>query len=409
MAAPVTPPSPSSPSSPFSSSSSPSPSGGVFSVPAEELRTRRSTKWREFPADVLPLWVAEMDVRLAPRIRERLSGMVESGDTGYMDPARLPAAFADFAARRWGLSIDTGRLYILQDIMRGVLELLRYGTAPGDGVVINQPVYGPFPVTVEEAGRRVVNAPLAHDAATGRYELDLDALEDAFRAGNRVWLLCNPHNPVGRCWTRQELSAAAELADRYGVLVIADEVHGPLVHAPHTFTPFSSLEAESARRAATLFSASKAWNVAGLKCALLTTRSPRTWGIVEQFCFEVGLGSSILGVAANEAAFGESEEWLDGLLGALAENRRLLGGLLREQVPGVRWEPEHAEATYLAWLDCRGLGLDDPYATFLQRGRVAFEPGTKYGDAYGGFVRLNYATSPEVLREAVGRMAAAVA
>jgi cystathionine beta-lyase len=341
----------------------------VFNVPTAELRERRSIKWREHPAEVLPLWVAEMDVRLAPPIRERLAGMVERGDTGYLAPSGLPEAFAGFAARRWGQTVDPEQVYVIQDVMRGVLELLRHGTSPGDGVVINQPVYHPFPMTIEEAGRRVVNVPLARDEQSGDYALDLNALERSFRdEGHRVWLLCNPHNPVGRCWTRQELTEAAALADRYGVLVISDEVHGPLVHAPHTFTSFAALDAESAVRAVTIASASKAWNVAGLKCALLSTRSERTWKLIESFPFEVSIGASILGAAANEAAFGEGEPWLDELLDALAENRRLLSGLLAEQLPGAVWRPEAAGATYLAWVDCRGLGLDDPYQVRGVRG-----------------------------------------
>lgn len=383
----------------------------VFTLSLEELRQRRSTKWREYPADVLPLWIAEMDSVPAPEVAARLHELVARGDTGYPNPLDLPGTFADFAARIWGMSVDPGRVFVLPDVMRGVLEVLHAGTEPGAGVVLNSPVYPPFSHAVREAGRRVVDVPLAGGPGGG-YQLDLAAVEKAFRAGSRVWLLCSPHNPVGRCWTREELAAAAKLADRYGVLVICDEVHGPLVHAPHTFTPFSTVDAESAERAVTLTSTSKAWNTPGLKCAVATTRSSTSAQLFSAMSSAAVKGVSLHGIAASEAAFaaedGSAGSWLPRVREALAANRELLAELLDRHVPRARWSPRRAEATYLAWIDCRELGLDDPYRTFLERGRVALDPGPKNGPGGAGFVRLNYATSAEVLTEAVSRMGSAV-
>jgi cystathionine beta-lyase len=205
------------------------------------------------------------------------------------------------------------------------------------------------------------------------------------------------------------LEAVAALADRYGVLVLADEIHGPLVYQPHRHVPFAMLDAAAAGEAISFVSASKAWNLAGLKCALAVAGSARGAALLTGMGEEVAFGAGLLGAVANTVAFDEGEPWLDELLVALHANRGHLHTLLAEQMPAVRWRPEDVQATYLAWLDCTPLGLDDPAGVFEQRGRVAFEPGPLYGTGGDGFVRLNFATSPAILDEAVRRMRAAIA
>jgi cysteine-S-conjugate beta-lyase len=374
----------------------------------DQLRHRRSLKWRAYPPDVLPCWVAETDFPLAEPITTALTEMVERGDTGYAEFGGLAESFAGFSLRRYGVGIDPALCYPLQDIMRGVLLALQSLTEPGGSVVVCPPVYPPFFSTIRYAGRAVLEVPLARDGDSGRYQLDLDGLGSAFAGGAQAFLLCNPHNPVGRSWTREELCAVAELAERHDVVVLSDEVHGPLTFSGAVHTPFGSLGAPAASRSVTLVSASKAFNVPGLKCALLLAGSAEVLTAFEPVPQEVPFGASVFGVAANIAAFTAGDPWLDQTLAYLQRNRDTLGTLLGKALPEVRWSPP--EATYLGWLDCRGLGLgDDPAATFLAGGRVALDSGPRFGAAGRGFARINFATSTALVMEAVDRMAASVA
>ena len=371
-------------------------------VSLELLRARRSAKWTKYPSDVLPAWVAEMDFALALPIREVLQTAIARDDAGYADLGRLPEAFAAFAATRFGWKVEPGRVRLVADVMSAVAELLRAVTEPGDAVVVNPPVYPPFLGVTREVGRTVVEAPLAAD-----WSLDLDALEQAFAAGARAYLLCHPHNPTGRPCSRGELEAVAVLAARYGVAVISDEVHAPLTLPGATHVPYLTLGGEAAEHGIAVTSASKAWNIAGLKCAVIVTASDR----VDQ-TLSTGLPSHLpyhaghLGVLASIAAFEHGGEWLDALVHHLDRNRALLTELLAERLPEVGYVPPLAG--YLAWLDCRGLGLgDDPAEAFLERGRVALSSGPAFGTGGAGFARLNIGTSSALLEEAVGRMAAA--
>jgi cysteine-S-conjugate beta-lyase len=374
----------------------------------DQLRRRRSLKWRAYPPDVLPCWVAETDFPLAEPIATALTEMVGRSDTGYAAFDGLAEAFAGFSERRYGVAVDPALCYPLQDIMRGVLLALQSLTEPGGSVVVCPPVYPPFFSTIRYAGRAVVEVPLARDGDSGHYHLDLDGLRSAFADGAQALLLCNPHNPVGRSWTRAELTGVAELAERHGVVVLSDEVHGPLTFSGTEHTPFGSLGTPAVSRSVTLVSASKAFNVPGLKCALLLAGSADVLRAFEAVPQEVPFGASIFGVAANIAAFTAGDSWLDQTLTYLERNRDTLGRLLAKALPEVTWSPP--QATYLGWLDCRGLGLgDDPAAAFLAGGRVALDSGPRFGAAGRGFTRFNFATSTALVTEAVERMATAVA
>ncbi|MGY5011255.1 MalY/PatB family protein [Streptomyces sp. 900105755] len=370
----------------------------------DRLRCRTSMKWRTYPADVLPVWVAEMDVPLAPAVVRAVTDAMELGDTGYPAGTGYAEALAAFAAKRWGWDgLDVARTAIVPDVMLGVVEMLRLVTGPGDPVVVNSPVYPPFYQFVGNMDRRVVEAPLGAD---GR--IDLDVLEGAFRGlggGRAGYLLCSPHNPTGTVHTADELTAVTALAERYGVRVVADEIHAPLTAQGVAFVPYLSVP--GAERGLSLMSASKAWNLAGLKAALALA-GPGAAADLARLPEEVSHGPSHVGVIAHTAALADGTAWLDALLAGLDENRRLLAGLLDRHLPGIRYRP--AEATYLAWLDCRALGLgDDPAEVFLDRGRVAVNSGLPFGTGGAGHVRFNLATSPEVITEAVRRMAAALA
>ncbi|MFH8798448.1 MalY/PatB family protein [Streptomyces sp. NPDC017936] len=387
---------------PHETSGEPNP---LRSLGLDRLRRRTSMKWRTYPQDVLPLWVAEMDVPLAGPVVRAVTDALERGDTGYPAGTAYAQALSAFAAERWGWhGLAAERTAIVPDVMLGAVEMLKLVTGPGDPVVVNPPVYPPFFPFVTHMDRRIAEAPLGAD---GR--LDLDVLEDAYRratagGGRAAHLLCSPHNPTGTVHTAGELAAVAALADRYGVRVVADEIHAPLTAGGVEFVPYLSVP--GAESGLSLMSASKAWNLAGLKAALAVA-GPAAAADLALLPEEVGHGPSHVGVLAHTAALRDGTAWLDALLTGLDDNRRLLTELLSEHLPAVVHRP--GEATYLAWLDCRALGLgDDPAGVFLERGRVALSAGRDFGTGGNGHVRLNLATSPEILTEGVRRMRAAL-
>jgi cysteine-S-conjugate beta-lyase len=370
--------------------------------PLEVLRLRRSSKWQTYPADVLPLTVAEMDFALAAPIAEALREAVGRSDAGYaMAVPELGRALAGFAARRWNWDLDPASVTAVTDVGVGVVELLRVLTRPGDAVAISPPVYPPFFDWVAEAGTRLLEVPLACDAAGWR--LDLAALEAAFATHPAAYVLCNPHNPVGRVHSADELAALVRLARIYRVAIVSDEIHGPLVLPGATFTPLLTVPG-AAEVAVSVLSASKAWNLAGLKCAAVVTAAPRMAAVMHRFPADTRWRIGHFGVISAVAAFTAGEPWLDQLLRTLDHRRRLLGDLLGQRLPMLTWHPP--EATFLAWLNCTALGPDNQARErFLDHGRVALEPGLQFGAAGSGYARLNFATSPDILDQATARMA----
>jgi cystathionine beta-lyase len=367
-------------------------------APLAELRRRTSVKWRNHPEDVLPLFVAEMDYDLAPPVAAGRHAAISRSDTGYAPTsAELGRAYAGFAARRWAWEVDPARVVSVTDVGVGVVEVLRTRVRPGDVVAISPPVYPPFFDWAPEASARLLSVPLS----AGR--LDLSAIERAFATHPAAYVLSNPHNPVGRVHTADELAALVRLARLYGVLLISDEIHAPLVLPGAVFTPILTVPG-AAEVTVAVVSASKAFNLAGLKCAAIVTASDRMASLVERMPAEVHERTGLLGVVASIAAFTDGDPWLSALIDTLAARRRQLADLLATRLPLVRWTP--SEATYLSWLDCSAWGEDaSPASRFLAEGRVAVEPGTRFGAAGSGFVRLNFATSPEILDEAIARMA----
>ena len=375
-------------------------------------------KWRAHPDDVLPLWVAEMDVKLAPTVADALRRAIDNGDTGYPCGTELAEAVSEFASRRWQWhDLEVSRTAIVPDVMLGIVEMLRLVTNRGDAVIVNPPVYAPFYAFVSHDGRRVIEAPLDVD---GR--IDLGALEEAFaRAtapGGRVgYLLCNPHNPTGTVHTAGELRGVAELARRFGVRVVSDEIHAPVILSGSRFIPY--LTVPGAENALALTSASKAWSLSGLKAALAIA-GPEAAADLRRLPEEVSHGPSHLGVIAHAEAFRTGGDWLDTLLDGLEANRALLGDLIAEHLPGVKYQ--RPQGTYLAWLDCRELGFDEevvdglaevadlsgPARWFLDHARVALSSGHVFGTGGAGHVRLNFATSQAILVEAVSRMGRAL-
>ncbi len=379
----------------------------VDAIDLTTLRERQSVKYRAYGPDVIPAWIAEMDFPLAEPIARALHDAIDRSDTGYPSGAGLREAFADFAARTWQWDVPATRVTGVPDVLCGVEWAIRLLTAPGDGVVINTPVYPPFFSTIRDiVERTIVEVPLAR-GADGAYGLDLAALAEAFaRPDVTALLLCSPHNPSGSVPSRAELQQIAALAREHGVVVIADEIHAPLGLPGAQHTPYLSVAGDDANALA-LVAASKAWNLPGLKCAQLLA-TDRTASIVRDgLPKEVVYGTGHLGIIGTVAAYCDGDPWLQQVLGILDGNRRLLGELLAHHVPRARYVMP--EASYLAWIDLSAYGLgDDPSEALLKQAHVAVNAGPTFGSGGAGHVRLNMATSPAVLEQMVERIGGAL-
>lgn len=375
--------------------------------PLDVLRRRGSEKWTAHPDDVLPLFVAEMDYPLAPAIVAALHEAVDRGDAGYAEASGGGAkeAFAAYAADAWGWSPDPAGMRTATDVSVVIVEALRRLVEPGQGVIITPPVYPPFFELVPEAGAAVVEVPLLDDGAG--YRLDLDGIDAALASGAaRGILLCNPHNPLGLVHDRADLTALSEVVARHGGFVVSDEIHAPLTHTGRTFTPYLTVSDAARAHGVAAESGSKAFNLAGLKCALVVAADGPMADLVRGLPEEMTGRTGHLGVIATREGFARGLDWLAGTVAAIEHNADLLGALLADRLPEVGYR--RPGASYLAWLDlsARGWG-DDPAARILSDARVALVSGPDFGRQGAGFARLNLACSPEVLTEAVDRIARA--
>ncbi len=373
-----------------------------------QLLTHHSEKWRGFDRDVLPLPVAEMDFPIAEPIKKTLLEMVSHSDLGYLAAVpELPAGFAKFASQRWGWDVDTSQVRVAADVGVAVVEVLRVFTKPGDTLLINSPVYQNFYNWINETHLQVIDVPFTRTGeqsdTQNPWELDWDALEKAYSSGLKVHLMCSPHNPLGRVYSKAELTRIAEMAKKYGVLVISDEIHAPLTFKENTFIPFLSLNETAREVGVTVTAASKGWNIAGLKCAIIVSQNAAINEKLSLMPKAVHFRASILGAFASASAFAEGGIWLDSVIKQLDHNRFLIKELLASKLPTVRYHIPHN--SYLAWLDLESLNLGvDPSATLLEKGRVAFNPGHTYGAQCPQYVRLNFATSPAIISEAIDRI-----
>jgi len=368
----------------------------ILDLDLDVLRQRTSMKWTRFAPDVLPMWVAEMDLLSPPGVTAAMQHVLEIGDLGYPGYDSLPRAFADFASASWGLCLDATKLLPCADVVTGMAVLVDAFTPPGSGIVINTPIYPPFRVSGAVGERPLVEATMT---AEGR--IDLEALEAAFaQEGVAGYLLCNPHNPYGTVNTVDELTAVAALARRHGVVVISDEIHAPLVAPGVTFTSY--LAVPGSENGFVVTSASKAFNLAALKAGLLIGGSDVV-DALWKLPYEVRAGSSHLGLLLQAAGLDNDRAWLAQLNAEIADNKALLAALLPEV--GLEYTP--SQGTYLAWVDATPLGFDNPAVRIRERGKVAFNPGTDYAGDHSQWVRINLATSPAIIREAVRRIGVA--
>ena len=375
-----------------------------------ELQSHRSEKWRGFAADVLPLPVAEMDFPVAQPIRDLLTEMISKSDLGYLGSIpELGQGFTQFAGRRWNWEVDPLQVRAATDVGVAVVEVLRVFTNPGDSILVNSPVYQNFYNWINETKLTLVDVPFERtgDESANPWELNWDGIEKAYAAGLKVHLLCSPHNPLGRIYTKEELLRIVALAKRYDVLVISDEIHAPLTFKGNTFVPMLSLGADAESVSVTVTAASKGWNIAGLKCAIIVSQNEVINTRLATMPMAVHSRASLLGGFATAIAFAEGEIWLDSVIENLDHNRHMLKDLLNSQLPSVRYHiPDNS---YLGWLDLEALNLgEDPSVTLLEKGRVAFNAGHIYGKQCSQYVRFNFATSPTIITEAVHRIARAI-
>lgn len=368
-----------------------------------EMRTHRSEKWRGYPSDVLPLFVAEMDFPLAKPIQDQLMNMVTHSDIGYLGSIpELGKAFSGFAKRRWNWDVNPDFVRLCTDVGVGMVEVLRVTTKPGDKVLVNSPIYQNFFNWINETKVELVDVPFLQEGMI--WSLDFENIEKQYAAGVKVHALCSPHNPLGRIYSREELTKIADLAKKYNVIVISDEIHAPLTFPGNEFVPFLAVNQNAADVGICVTSASKAFNIAGLKSAIIVSQANAIHDLLAKMPMSVHFRSSILGAFAAVTAFNECDDWLDAALATIESNAHFLKTILSAQIPAAKYEIP--KCSYLAWVDVSALNLgEDPAAVFLEKGRVAFNAGKIYGPNSSQFVRINLATSESVLTEAVNRMA----
>ncbi len=372
----------------------------LFDVSLDDLRRRTSIKWRRFEPDVLPMFVAEMDVHIAAPVAERLRRAIADGDTGYPELPLYQEAFASFSQWMWDWQPDVEDMLLAGDVVSGMRELLLVTTEPGDAVVINPAIYPPFRSICLETGRPILEVPMGDDD-----RLDLPGLQEAFSGGRgprpSAYVLCSPHNPHGTIHSREELTAVAALAARYDVTVISDEIHAPLAGPAHV--PFTTLP--GAERSFVVTSASKSWNLAALKAGLIIA-GPEAHAVLRSLPKHVPESVSHLGVLAHSAALNDARDWVVEVTREIAENKTHFAEELARLLPALSYTP--SAGTYLAWLDCSALGLTSPAARFHEVGRVRFGPGTDYDPLATQHVRVNLGTSKQLITEGVERMAASL-
>jgi cysteine-S-conjugate beta-lyase len=373
----------------------------------ESLDRPESRKWSLHPGRI-GAWVAEMDFGVAPPIADALRRAVDEETLGYLSPssaAELGEATADWMSTEYGWSVDPERVHPVSDVMAALGVAVSEYAPEGSPVIVPTPAYMPFLTYLPTIGHPVIEVPGLE--VRGRWQHDLQRIDEAFAAGARTMILCNPHNPTGTVVDRSELEAIAEIVERHGGRVFADEIHAPLRYDDRPFTPYASLSDVTARHTVTGTSASKAWNIPGLKTAQLITSNDVDQAVYRRFGFAVQHGAATLGVIASTAAYRHGKPWLDDVLTYLDGNRRALTALIADQLPGAVYrEPE---ATYIGWIDVSALHLpDEPAAFFREKAGVVLTEGRLLGRGYEGFTRVVFATPRPILTEALQAMGEAV-
>lgn len=383
------------------------PSGGFDALTETDLRQAGSLKWTAFP-DVIGAFVAEMDFGVAPAVKDAVGAALEQGLTGYLPDHlsdALASATASWYADHYGWTVDATQVKHVPDVIAAFEYAIEQYTAPGAAVIVPTPAYMPFLMVPPLHGRRVIEVPSIEQ--DGRWVIDHDAVTAAFADGGELLVLCNPHNPLGTVATREELVRVSDTVSAAGGRVFADEIHAPIVYAPARHIPYASISDAAAAHTLTATSASKAWNLAGLKCAQIILSNDADAALWERDGMWAGHGTSTIGAVSNIAAYASGGAWLDEVVSYLDGNRRLLADLVAEHLPGVR--VTMPEGSYIALLDFRSTGLTgDLGAWFRDHAGVAMTDGAACGEAAVGFTRFVFAMPRPLVEEAVLRIARAL-
>ena len=380
----------------------------VVVPPLSSLQLRKSEKWRAYPAEILPMPFAVMDFELSEPIKKSLIDLVNNSDAGYLGKIpELGQSLTNFAANRWNWKITPEDIKICPDVGVGVIEVCRQIVKPDDQIMINTPVYYNFFNCIKELNCKPYDAPLIENQLT--YSLDFEKIAEGYASGVKVHILCNPHNPVGAVFSQLDLAKLADLADEFGVVIASDEIHAPLTYKEKSFTPFLNSSAVAKEVGISFLSATKSWSIAGLKCAQIVAVGEKTRQIVAGIPTAVHSRASLFGAVASAAAYGESIDWLDSVVAQLDQSRTYLGGLLSELQFDIGYrEPDGG---YFGWLDLRSVdkfknlnSREDIAELLLTHGKIAVAPGHLYGPSGTGFIRINFATSFEIIEESVKRI-----
>jgi len=376
----------------------------------EALNARPSEKWATYPdPEIICCWVAEMDYPLAHPIRNFVQRAVDTNDLGYLLELRetgIMQAFAERMDECFGWEVAPERCEVLSEVVQGLYISLEAYSEPGDGAVVQTSIYPPFLSAVHDTGRRLIKNDLVR--GENGFEIDFDALRRDIDSGTRTLLLCNPHNPTGRVFTRSELEQLGEIALQNDLVIVSDEIHSDLVFDGREHIPFGTLSPEIGERTVTLTSASKAFNTPGLRTAIAHFGSEdlqkRFNGAVTR---HIRGGIGLLGVYASIAAWKHSQPWVEQVRDYLQDNRDFATEFLRKRCPELKFSPP--EATYLMWFDCEAYALKpSPARFFYEHGKIAMSDGRMFGPGYSDFVRLNIATSRAILSEILERFATAL-
>ena len=376
--------------------------------PLSSLQLRKSEKWRAYPAEILPMPFAVMDFELSEPIKKSLIDLVNNSDAGYLGKIpELGQSLTNFSANRWNWKIAPEDIKICPDVGVGVIEVCRQIVKPDDQIMINTPVYYNFFNWIKELNCKPYDAPLIENQLT--YSLDFEKIAEGYASGVKVHILCNPHNPVGAVFSQLDLAKLADLADEFDVVIASDEIHAPLTYKEKSFTPFLNSSAVAKEVGISFLSATKSWSIAGLKCAQIVAVGEKTRQIVAGIPTAVHSRASLFGAVASAAAYGESIDWLDSVVEQLDQSRTYLGGLLSELQFDIGYrEPDGG---YFGWLDLRSVdkfknlnSREDIAELLLTHGKIAVAPGHLYGPSGTGFIRINFATSFEIIEESVKRI-----
>lgn len=370
------------------------------------LHATGGMKWSD-PAAPIGAFVAEMDFGTAPEITAALHGAVDEGRFGYLPPTivgELQHATAERMRAHYGWAIEPGQVVPVPDVIKALEVTIEHFTRPGSKVIVPTPSYMPFLLVPGMLGREVIQVPMLDDGGVARF--DLRGIQRAFDDGGGLLILCNPYNPLGRVFAREELVAVSEVVERNGGRVFSDEIWAPLIFGDAAHIPYASISPVAAGHALTGISASKAWNLPGLKCAQLISSNDADRARLDELGMWISHGTANLGAIANAVAYREGQPWLDDVVAYLDESRHALAELAAEHLPAVRvTEPE---GTYVGWLDFRDTGIESPGEFFRSRAGVGLTDGSQCGDAGRGFARFIFAMPRPVMRLALERMGEAL-